>query len=130
MKWELVGATPKWREARTRERVQGDRDLRDEAKARKIAEAEETYAPRIANAQREVHERVTRGVENAYRFSIPMPDGQGLATTRPKDANEMNSRPERDDGPRYEGRDRPGQGDHERPCAAGREQGHQAKPRP
>jgi hypothetical protein len=52
-----VGATPKWREARTRERVQGDRDLGDEAKARKkIAEAEETYAPRIANAQREVHE--------------------------------------------------------------------------
>jgi hypothetical protein len=47
-----VGATPKWREARTRERVQGDGDLSDEAKARKkIAEAEETYAPRIANAQ-------------------------------------------------------------------------------
>ena len=42
-----MGATPKWREARTRERVQGDRDLSDEAKARKIAEAEETYAPRI-----------------------------------------------------------------------------------
>jgi hypothetical protein len=47
-----VRATPKWREARTRERVQGDGDLSDEAKARKkIAEAEETYAPRIANAQ-------------------------------------------------------------------------------
>ena len=40
--------------AHTRERVQGDGDLLDEAKARKkIAEAEETYAaPRIANAQR------------------------------------------------------------------------------
>ena len=70
-----MGATPKWREARTRELVQGDRDLSDEAKARKIAEAEETYAPRIANAQREVHKGVTRGVENACRFSIPMPDG-------------------------------------------------------
>jgi hypothetical protein len=55
--------------------------------------------------------RDARRLENAYRFSIPMPDGQTLATTtRPKDANEMNSRPERDDGPRYEGRDRPGQG--------------------
>ena len=55
-----MGATPKyWREARTsRERVQGDGDLLDEAKSRKkIAEAEETYAaPRIANALREVHE--------------------------------------------------------------------------
>jgi hypothetical protein len=40
--------------AHTRERVQGDGDLLDDAKARskKIAEAEETYtAPRIANAQ-------------------------------------------------------------------------------
>ena len=36
-----MGATLKWREARTRERVRGD-----EAKARKIAEGEETYAPR------------------------------------------------------------------------------------
>jgi hypothetical protein len=44
--------------AHTRERAQGDGDLLDEAKARKkIAEAEETYAaPRIANAQRGVHE--------------------------------------------------------------------------
>jgi hypothetical protein len=42
-----VGATPKWREARTRERVRGNRDLGVEAKSRKkIAEAEETYAPR------------------------------------------------------------------------------------
>jgi hypothetical protein len=41
-----VGATPKWREARTRERVRGNRDLGDEAKSRKIGEAEETYATR------------------------------------------------------------------------------------
>jgi hypothetical protein len=58
--WEWSGSNPEVVAggAHTRERVQGDGDLLDEAKARKkIAEAEETYAaPRIANAQREVHE--------------------------------------------------------------------------
>jgi hypothetical protein len=78
--------------ARAREemqRVHDDETLTEEGKKQAAQRIIDRYARRAQQHYAEAREKAARSVDNAYDFSVPMPDGGALATSRAKDSSEI-----------------------------------------
>jgi hypothetical protein len=78
--------------ARSREemqRVHEDETLSEEGKKQEAQRIIDRYAGKAQQHYADAREKAARSVDNAYGFSIPMPDGGALATSRAKDSSEI-----------------------------------------
>jgi len=78
--------------ARAREqmqRVHDDETLTEEGKKQAAQRIIDRYAGKAQQHYADAREKAARYVDNAYDFSVPMPDGGALATSRAKDSSEI-----------------------------------------
>jgi hypothetical protein len=71
------------------QRVHDDETLTEEGKKQAAQKIVDSYAQKAKQHYADAREKVIRSVENARAFSVPMPDGGTLATSRAKDSGEL-----------------------------------------
>jgi hypothetical protein len=71
------------------QRVHEDETLSEEGKKRAAQRIIDLYAGKAQQHYADAREKAARSVDNAYDFSVPMPDGGALATSRAKDSSEL-----------------------------------------
>jgi hypothetical protein len=71
------------------QRVHDDETLTEEGKKRAAQRIIDRYAGKAQQHYADAREKAARSVDNAYDFSVPMPDGGALATSRAKDSSEL-----------------------------------------
>ena len=77
--------------ARARDELQRvhDETLTEEGKKQAAQRIIDRYARQAQRHYADAREKAARSVNNAYDFSVPMPDGGTLATSRAKDSSEI-----------------------------------------
>jgi hypothetical protein len=71
------------------QRVHEDETLSEEGKKRAAQRIIDRYAGKAQQHYADAREKAARSVDNAYDFSVPMPGGGALATSRAKDSSEI-----------------------------------------
>ena len=71
------------------QRVHEDESLSEEGKKQAAQRIIDRYAGKAQQHYADAREKAARSVDNAYDFSVPMPDGGALATSRAKDSSEL-----------------------------------------
>jgi hypothetical protein len=71
------------------QRVHDDETLTEEGKKQAAQRIIDRYARQAQRHYADAREKAARSVNNAYDFSVPMPDGGTLATSRAKDSSEI-----------------------------------------
>jgi hypothetical protein len=71
------------------QRVHDDETLTEEGKKQAAQRIIDRYARQAQRHYADAREKAARSVNNAYDFSVPMPDGWALATSRAKDSSEI-----------------------------------------
>jgi hypothetical protein len=71
------------------QRVHEDETLSEEGKKRAAQRIIDRYAGKAQQHYADAKKKAARSVDNAYDFSVPMPDGGALATSRAKDSSEL-----------------------------------------
>ena len=71
------------------QKVHEDETLSEEGKKLAAQRIIDRYAGKAQQHYADAREKAARSVDNAYDFSVPMPDGGALATSRAKDSSEI-----------------------------------------
>jgi len=71
------------------QRVHEDETLSEEGKKQEAQRIIDCYAGKAQQHYADAREKAARSVDNAYDFSVPMPDGGALATSHAKDSSEL-----------------------------------------
>jgi hypothetical protein len=71
------------------QRVHEDETLSEEGKKQEAQRIIDRYAGKAQQHYADAREKAAHSVDNAYDFSVPMPDGGVLATSRAKDSSEI-----------------------------------------
>ena len=71
------------------QKVHEDETLSEEGKKLAAQRIIDRYAGKAQQHYADAREKAARSVDNAYDFSVPMPDGGALTTSRAKDSSEL-----------------------------------------